>query len=77
MGARIAAPDGTALGIEWDDGAQAWVCWPADEPELRVAAEDRFLEGALAEALGFEVAHDDLPGWLPAFAEHVRASCPR
>jgi hypothetical protein len=77
VGKAVTAPDGTELEVEWDDGAQMWGCWPADRPDRGVCAEDRFLEGALADALDFDVAHDELPAWLAVFAEHVRASVPR
>jgi hypothetical protein len=36
---------------------------------------DRFLEGALADALGYNADDEDLPSWLSAFADEVRTSC--
>ena len=77
MSTAITAPNGSLLRVEWDDGAQLWICSPADQPDRLVAVEDRFLEGALAEALDFDVAHDQLPAWLLMFADHVRAGVPR
>jgi hypothetical protein len=43
MGEAFTAPNGTALQVEWDAGAQLWICSPADQPDRRVSAEDRFL----------------------------------
>jgi hypothetical protein len=74
MGEAVTAPNGTALMVRWDERAQLWVCSPSDRPDYAISAEDRFLEGALAEALDFDVAHDELPAWLRAFAEQVRGS---
>lgn len=74
MGEAVTAPNGTALTVRWDEPAQLWSCPPADRPDRQIGAEDQFLEGALAEALDFDVAHDELPAWLPAFAEQVRRS---
>jgi len=72
----LTTPTGVTLVIDWDGESGLWA---ASEPGKvgGVAAEDRFLEGALMDLLGYQVAHDGPPEWLPAFVDEARAAIKR
>jgi hypothetical protein len=72
----MTTPSGVMLLIEWEGENNEWHASRADAIGI-VGAPDRFLEGMLMDLLGYEVAHDEPPEWLPAFVEHVRASARR
>jgi hypothetical protein len=64
-------PDGDAICVERDGDLLA--VWREDQPDRWVASTEESFAATVADALGLDVAHDDLPDWIESFGEHVLA----
>jgi hypothetical protein len=66
--------DGRALHVTVEDGMDMWSVWLTDDPQSQVTGFP--LEGVLAEVIGLNPAHDDIPGELIQLAERIHSDTP-
>jgi hypothetical protein len=66
---RFTTPDGRPICIERD--GDVFIVWQEGEPDRPVASGREFLAHAVLDAIGFDVAHDDLPPWSGSFGAEV------
>jgi len=68
---RFIAPDGQAFHAQRDGDLFGF--WPDGNPDRWEASEREFVGPTLGSALGYEIAHEELPDWLEPFAKRILA----
>jgi hypothetical protein len=73
---RKTLPDGRVLVAsplpEEPDGRVFWECWiEGDASAVRLGCP---LESTLADLVGYDVAHDELPDWIGLMAREIEAA---
>jgi hypothetical protein len=64
-------PDGRLLRCVLEGADCGWTCWVEDQPDRPVSGWP--LQGVIAEVVGLNPAHDELPDWLVELAQRVAA----
>jgi hypothetical protein len=64
-------PDGRVLRCVVEGADRRWTCWLEDRPDRPVSGWP--LEGVIAEVVGFNPAHDELPDWVVELAARIAA----
>ena len=72
---RFRTPDGDTICVQPD--GDMFVIWPENQPDRWVASSREFFAVNVAEAVGYDVAHDDLPAWIESFGQEVLAELDR
>jgi predicted HD phosphohydrolase len=62
-------PSGDAICVERDGDLVA--VWREGQPDRWVASTVDHFAGTMADALGLDVGHDDVPEWISSFAQRV------
>jgi len=68
---RYTTPDGDEICVERDGDLVA--VWREDQPNRWVASTHEHFAATVADAVGIDVAHDDLPEWIESFGQQVLA----
>jgi hypothetical protein len=69
---RYVLPDGRALLVERLANDEHWHLQLEDEPQTEIVGVP--LQSALAELLGYEVAHQSWPSWVDDCAAEIERS---
>jgi hypothetical protein len=72
MRKRLELPDGRRLVVVLESVDLGWTCWVEGDAHRPVTGWP--LADVIAEAVGLNPAHDDLPRWLVRLAKEIGGS---
>jgi hypothetical protein len=64
-------PDGRLLRCTPEGADRGWTCWLEEQPDRPVSGWP--LGGVIAEVVGLNPAHDELPDWIVQLAARISA----